>query len=38
MTLARPLFEKLLRDDVRTVPVNTQVKFEDHSFNRFILV
>ena len=33
-----PLFEKILRGHVRTVPRNMQVKFEVHSFNCIKLV
>jgi len=35
VTMATPPFGKILGDHVRTVPGNTCVKFEVHSFNRF---
>jgi len=35
VTLAMPPFGKILRGHVRTVPGNTLVKFELHSFSRF---
>jgi len=38
VTLDTPLFEKILRGYVRTVPGNMRVKFEVPSFNRFKLV
>jgi len=33
--MATPLFEKIIRAYVRTVPGNIRVKFEVRSFNRF---
>ena len=35
VTVATPPFGKIFGGHVRTVPGNTCVKFEDHSFNRF---
>jgi len=37
VTLATPPFGKIFGDNVRTVPGNTFVKFQAHSFNRFEL-
>ena len=33
--MAMPLFEKILKGHVRTVPANMHIKFEVHSFNHF---
>jgi len=33
--MATPLFEKILRGHVRTVPGNIRVKFEVRSYNHF---